>query len=450
VAFYADDGFATDLTVTTAMRHDIILAYARDGDPLTENLRLVVPCKWGYKWMRNPVHIELVDYDFLGTYESLGLSDEADIPGDGDGDGRGDSCDNCADDYNPDQQDVDADGAGDQCDSDHQDSSAVSDPVTGEVTVSNPEGSVAFEGHTAEGGSTVTIVEDAAAVGTVVSVEMNTNLVGAKFSLLSSSALTGTVTVKAFFDPGIGDGQLALIRVTKEGVGPLCGQPGSPCEVSGTGPPYTEVTIDFSLEDDAGLIVGVPQDSDNDDWYDHYDINDNGNFDDPNEHDNCTLVANALQENHDTDAAGDACDCDDDNGGTPDGQEILSDVTDPFDSGDDKPLDTADDDSDGALNWEEYWCGTDVNDDCGDDCSESPPPAGTLDAWAYDINIDCWANAGDILTFSANVDMPVQLGDPLNPTFQCRYDVSPDNWINAQDILMFPARVAMPKQCTNP
>ena len=79
VAFYADDGFTTDLPVTTAMRDDIILAYEKDGEPLAENLRLVVPCKWGYKWIRDLTHIELVDYDFLGHYESRGYSDEADI-----------------------------------------------------------------------------------------------------------------------------------------------------------------------------------------------------------------------------------------------------------------------------------------------------------------------------------------------------------------------------------
>jgi len=116
VAFYADDGFATDLTVTTAMRDDIILAYERDGEPLTEEVRLVVPCKWGYKWISEPTHIELVDYDFLGTYESSGYSDEADIPGDGDGDGRGDACDNCLTVPNPDQKDSDGDGVGDACD----------------------------------------------------------------------------------------------------------------------------------------------------------------------------------------------------------------------------------------------------------------------------------------------------------------------------------------------
>jgi DMSO/TMAO reductase YedYZ molybdopterin-dependent catalytic subunit len=93
VAFHAGDGFSTDLTVATAMRDDIILAYERDGASLQEKVRLVTPCKWGYKWITGPTHIELVDYDFLGKYESVGYSDEADIPGDSDGDGIGDACD---------------------------------------------------------------------------------------------------------------------------------------------------------------------------------------------------------------------------------------------------------------------------------------------------------------------------------------------------------------------
>lgn len=79
VAFYADDGFTTDLTVSTAMREDIVLAYERDGEPLEEKVRLVVPGKWGYKWIRDVTHIELVDYDFKGLWESVGYSDEADI-----------------------------------------------------------------------------------------------------------------------------------------------------------------------------------------------------------------------------------------------------------------------------------------------------------------------------------------------------------------------------------
>ena len=79
VAFYAKDGFATDLKVTTATREDIILAYEKDGEPLPEKLRLVVPGMWGYKWIKWLIHIELVNYDFKGTYESRGFPDNAEI-----------------------------------------------------------------------------------------------------------------------------------------------------------------------------------------------------------------------------------------------------------------------------------------------------------------------------------------------------------------------------------
>jgi DMSO/TMAO reductase YedYZ molybdopterin-dependent catalytic subunit len=94
VAFHANDGYASDLPVTTAMRDDIIVAYDLNGQPLSEQLRLVVPGKWGYKWVSLLVHIELVNYDFKGTWESRGYSDEADIhpaallPTDLNGDGR--------------------------------------------------------------------------------------------------------------------------------------------------------------------------------------------------------------------------------------------------------------------------------------------------------------------------------------------------------------------------
>jgi DMSO/TMAO reductase YedYZ molybdopterin-dependent catalytic subunit len=79
VAFYANDGYSTDLTVETAKREDIILAYEKDDVPLSEKLRLVVPGKWGYKWISQVASIELVDYDFKGFWESRGYSDDADI-----------------------------------------------------------------------------------------------------------------------------------------------------------------------------------------------------------------------------------------------------------------------------------------------------------------------------------------------------------------------------------
>lgn len=83
VAFYASDGYATDLDLDTANHDDIILAYQKDGLPLTETLRLVVPGKWGYKWINQVTSIVLVDYDFKGKWESQGYSDTGDIQSSG-------------------------------------------------------------------------------------------------------------------------------------------------------------------------------------------------------------------------------------------------------------------------------------------------------------------------------------------------------------------------------
>ena len=80
VAFYAEDGFTTDLTITTAVSEDVILAYEKDGELLQQKLRLVVPGKWGYKWIYLLNHVELMDYDFLGSYERRGFPDKAEIP----------------------------------------------------------------------------------------------------------------------------------------------------------------------------------------------------------------------------------------------------------------------------------------------------------------------------------------------------------------------------------
>ena len=81
VGFHATDNFSTDLTIETAMRDDIIIAYELTGEPLDEVLRLVVPGKWGYKWIHHVNRIELLNYDFLGFWESRGYSDIADARG---------------------------------------------------------------------------------------------------------------------------------------------------------------------------------------------------------------------------------------------------------------------------------------------------------------------------------------------------------------------------------
>jgi hypothetical protein len=79
VAFYASDGYSTDLPLQTAMQDNIILAYQIDGAPLVETLRLVAPGNWGYKWISNLSSIELVNYNYVGKWESKGYPDEADI-----------------------------------------------------------------------------------------------------------------------------------------------------------------------------------------------------------------------------------------------------------------------------------------------------------------------------------------------------------------------------------
>jgi len=76
VAFYARDGFTTDLTLEEALTNDeLIIAYEFNNKPIEP--RLIAPGMWGYKWIKYLVKIEVVDYNFLGTYESEGYPDDA-------------------------------------------------------------------------------------------------------------------------------------------------------------------------------------------------------------------------------------------------------------------------------------------------------------------------------------------------------------------------------------
>jgi DMSO/TMAO reductase YedYZ molybdopterin-dependent catalytic subunit len=79
VAFHANDGYSTDLTIDAAKSDNIILAYAKDNSSLSEVLRLVVPEHWGYKWIAQVVSIEIVNYNFTGKWETLGYSDNGNI-----------------------------------------------------------------------------------------------------------------------------------------------------------------------------------------------------------------------------------------------------------------------------------------------------------------------------------------------------------------------------------
>ncbi len=76
IAFYAADGYTTDLTLDAAKEPYVIIAFEKDGDALGNSLRLVVPGRWGYKWISQLTKIEVVNYDFKGKWESRGYSDD--------------------------------------------------------------------------------------------------------------------------------------------------------------------------------------------------------------------------------------------------------------------------------------------------------------------------------------------------------------------------------------
>ncbi len=83
VVFFCADGYDTSLTVEDSMRSDVILAYGMNGEDLPRDqgypLRLVVPDEYGYKWAKWVTHIEVIDHDQLGYWESRGWNDNAHI-----------------------------------------------------------------------------------------------------------------------------------------------------------------------------------------------------------------------------------------------------------------------------------------------------------------------------------------------------------------------------------
>lgn len=79
VVFNSSSHYSTDLSVQDAMSDNVVVAFLKDGIPIPEGTKLVVPGKWGYKWIDGISSIQIVDFDFLGTWESRGYSDDASI-----------------------------------------------------------------------------------------------------------------------------------------------------------------------------------------------------------------------------------------------------------------------------------------------------------------------------------------------------------------------------------
>jgi len=79
VGMFAPDGFEADLTVQMATQdNNILVAYQFNSTSLP-GLQLVVPNNYGYKWISDLTQIQLVNYNFLGTEERAGYSDDATI-----------------------------------------------------------------------------------------------------------------------------------------------------------------------------------------------------------------------------------------------------------------------------------------------------------------------------------------------------------------------------------
>jgi len=84
VIFYAYDGYSTSMPLDYIIDNNIMIAYKMNNVTLPPErgypFQLVAESKWGYKWIKWIVAIELSDNeDFRGYWELRGFSNEANI-----------------------------------------------------------------------------------------------------------------------------------------------------------------------------------------------------------------------------------------------------------------------------------------------------------------------------------------------------------------------------------
>jgi DMSO/TMAO reductase YedYZ molybdopterin-dependent catalytic subunit len=83
VVFNATDGFSDSILLDVAMNPTTILALKANGTDLEQvpgfggGYRIVLPGRWGYKWVKWIKQIIVVDYLYKGRYEKWGLPDDA-------------------------------------------------------------------------------------------------------------------------------------------------------------------------------------------------------------------------------------------------------------------------------------------------------------------------------------------------------------------------------------
>ena len=84
VVFHGIDGYTTALPIGYLEYYDALLAYEVNGKPLKDQdgfpLRLIAFGKFGYKWAKWVKEIEVTDEPKKGYWESIGYSDQANVP----------------------------------------------------------------------------------------------------------------------------------------------------------------------------------------------------------------------------------------------------------------------------------------------------------------------------------------------------------------------------------
>jgi len=81
---FGDETLYSSSIPLSEVREDMILAIYADGEVLTREqgypFRVVLPCYWGYKWVKYVSYIEITDFDHMGYWVSHGYPDDGRIP----------------------------------------------------------------------------------------------------------------------------------------------------------------------------------------------------------------------------------------------------------------------------------------------------------------------------------------------------------------------------------
>lgn len=85
MVFRDNTQYSSSIHVSETERDDFILAIYADNQILDRSqgypFRVVVPCYWGYKWVKYVERIEITSEDHKGFWESHGYPDDGLIPG---------------------------------------------------------------------------------------------------------------------------------------------------------------------------------------------------------------------------------------------------------------------------------------------------------------------------------------------------------------------------------